>query len=141
MESRFITAAFSGTRTERNINPSSSTETPTTNAITSHSRCSSIAEMSEKNGVHPVTSALGGSCGPQVVDEDGGALVGGPEGGLRGDDRQRPVGCGDDRLVRAIRSSAPSVGQHGVRASAEVAGTTTVSGPFAPAPNSAATRS
>ena len=83
MDSRFITAALSGTRTDRNISPRRSTETPTTNAITSHRRCWSIAEMSEKNGVHPVTSAPRGSVGAQVGDQPGRPLVGGAERWVR----------------------------------------------------------
>ena len=50
IDSRFITAALSGTTTERNTIASSSTETPTTNAMTSGSRSASIAEMSAKSG-------------------------------------------------------------------------------------------
>ena len=52
IETRFIAAAFSGASTDRNVSPSRSFETPTTNAITSQNRCCNIAEMSEKNGVH-----------------------------------------------------------------------------------------
>ena len=39
IDSRFIAAALTGTTTERNTIPSSSTETPTTNPTTTHSRC------------------------------------------------------------------------------------------------------
>ena len=61
MLSRFITAALMGMTTERKTIASSSTETATTNAMTSQSRPASMSEMSEKNAVPPVSSAPCGS--------------------------------------------------------------------------------
>ena len=51
IDSRFITAAFTGTTTERNIIASSSTDTATTNPTTTQSRSASIPAMSENSGV------------------------------------------------------------------------------------------
>ena len=61
MLSRFMTAALSGTTTERNTIASSRIETPTTKPITSHSRSASRSAMSENIGVVPVTSTPSGT--------------------------------------------------------------------------------
>ena len=60
MLSRFITAALSGTTTERNTIASSSTETATTNAMTTQSRSLSMPAMSAKSAVAPVSSTPAG---------------------------------------------------------------------------------
>ena len=61
MLSRFITAAFSGTITDRNTRASSSTETATTKPMTSQSRSASRSAMSANNGICPVTSTPSGT--------------------------------------------------------------------------------
>ena len=87
MLSRFITAAFSATIGERKASVSSSTETPTTKAMTTHSRSSSSAVMSASTGVAPVTCTPSGSdVGPQVGQQLRGGLVGRRRGRLQHED-------------------------------------------------------
>ena len=141
IESRFIAAALSGTSTDRNISASSSRETPTTNAITSHRRSCSMSEMSEKNGVQPVTSALAGSAARRSSISSGVRSSVGPKAGSAVMTVSAPSGVVTTGSRPAMRSSARSVATASSAAPAAEVGTTTVRGPFAPGPNSAATRS
>src|SRR4051794_7018829 len=140
IDSRFITAAFTGTTTERNIIASSSTETETTNPTTTHSRSESRLEMSAKIGVVPVTSTPSGSSARRSVSSSVVRSSDGPDEGSASKTATAPSG---------VVTGEPTVATPAVAAiwvataagSAVAVSTTIVNGPFAPAPYSSATRS
>ena len=97
--------------------------------------------MSEKNGVQPVTSALAGSAARRSSIRSGVRSSVGPKAGSAVMIESSPSGVVTTGSTPAMRSSARSVATASSAPPAAEVGTTTVSGPFAPGPNSAATRS
>ena len=89
--SRFITAAFSGITTDRNITISSSTEMPTTKPITSQIRVARMSAMSLNITDEPGQLDAVGQLGPQVGDLPGHPLVVVAQHGLGRDECDRAV--------------------------------------------------
>ena len=143
MESRFIAAALIGTATERNTMASRSTETPTTNAITSQSRWSSSSVMSANSGVVPVTSVPVGSSARRSATRPGIRASEGPNAGCASSTVTAPSGESTGAVTPTMsvlacraRTDSPTA-----PAAARDRSTTTVTVPFAPGPYSAVTRS
>jgi hypothetical protein len=144
MLSRFMTAALSGTTTERNITVSRSTETPTTKAMTSQMRSASMSVMSAKTGTVPVASAPGGRTSARrrssssTVRSSLGAVVGSttrvaarPEGEVVGGETVATPSVCCSRSASAGRLAASTCSRS----------TAMRKGPLAPGPKPSATRS
>ena len=144
MLSRFITAALSATTGDRNASVSSSTETPTTNAITSQIRSSSSAVMSASTGVAPVTCTPSGSTSARrcvsssVVASSAGAVV-----GSRTRTAAPPVGETTGSPTPATPGTAASSARRSPSSPAGTASRSTAirNGPLAPGPNASSIRS
>ena len=144
IDSRFITAAFSGTTTERNIIDSSSTETPTTKPITSQIRPESRSAMSANIGVVPVSSAPSGRTSERSESTSPAMRSSvGPKAGSASKTASAP--SGEVLGGKTVATPGWSATSAAIRSTAEAPrrsrSTTTVIGPLAPGPNSSATRS
>ena len=145
IDSRFITAALSGTRTERNIIVSSRNDIPTTNAMTTQSLSASSSEMSSYIGVSPVSSVPAGRSARTSRTRSLTAGSAGPKVGSATTRVSSPSFESTGGATDAIRSSEAKARTVASTAccgeSTAVWSTTASSAPLAPGPNSSSTRS